>query len=240
MRPIGFSTGALAKGDFMRGLDLMKQLGGQARAVELSALRDHEIEPLVTAAAGLDLSQFRYVSVHAPSRLGKLSERQIFELLTQLPRHWTLVAHPEILVTPALWRGLGPQLCIENMDIRKTSGRNAAELCDLFEVYPRASFCLDVGHAKQIDPTMAVALKMIFEFSPRLRQVHVSDVDARGAHLPLGTLARWAFARLSRYLPPECPLIVESVVPPEAMARELDTVSETFALESLTAIHPSE
>ena len=39
MRPIGFSTGALAKGDFVRGLDLQRR-HGQIRAIELSLVVD--------------------------------------------------------------------------------------------------------------------------------------------------------------------------------------------------------
>jgi hypothetical protein len=45
MRPIGFSTGALAKGDFRRGLDLQRRSG--ISAIELSALRDHELPHLL-------------------------------------------------------------------------------------------------------------------------------------------------------------------------------------------------
>ncbi|MCA9621327.1 MAG: hypothetical protein KC731_20030, partial [Myxococcales bacterium] len=117
MHPIGFSTGALAKGDFVRGILL--QQGHGSVAIELSALRDHELEPLVTAAANLDLKGFRHVSVHAPSKLRELSEVRVFELLSRLPEDWPLVVHPELLKTPGLWRSLGQRLCLENMDNRK-------------------------------------------------------------------------------------------------------------------------
>ena len=65
MRPIGFSTGALALGDFRRALSMLKDVG--ARSVELSALRDHEVDALMKALPGLELSGYRYVSVHVPS-----------------------------------------------------------------------------------------------------------------------------------------------------------------------------
>ena len=51
MRPVGYSTGALAPGDVPRAVAL---LSGRARAVELSALRLHELAPLLSALPGLD------------------------------------------------------------------------------------------------------------------------------------------------------------------------------------------
>ncbi|MEX1367967.1 MAG: hypothetical protein AB1Z98_32860, partial [Nannocystaceae bacterium] len=174
MRPIGFSTGALAKGDLRRGLDLQRPLS-RVKAIELSALRDHELPALLELVPTLDLRGFDYVSVHAPSKLVQLSEQQTYEALATLPPAWPIVVHPCIVHTPAMWRGLGPRLCLENMDNRKTRGRNAAELHAWFEQLPEATFCLDVGHARQVDPTMAVALRLLQEHGPRLRQLHVSD-----------------------------------------------------------------
>ena len=229
MRPIGFSTGALAKGDFAAGVELQSP-AHKVDAVELSALRDCELPLLVDAIAELDLNAFEYVSVHAPSKLKKLDEQTVFDLLLRLPEHWPVIVHPEILETPALWRTLRERLCIENMDDRKTSGRTVEELEALFDTYPEASFCLDLGHARQIDPTMSSALRMLREFSGRLRQVHVSDVGAHGEHLPLGATARRSFAHVAHRLPAECPLIIESIVPADGIGRELESVRQ--ALES--------
>jgi hypothetical protein len=227
MRPIGFSTGALAKGNFALGLEVQRRVG-RIHAIELSALRDHELPLIVAALRSLDLTRFSYVSFHAPSRLQNLDERLVFDLLSQLPASWPIVAHPEILRTPSLWAGLGERLCLENMDNRKTTGRTFEELRGLFAQFPRATFCLDVGHARQIDPTMITALLMLREFGGRLRQVHVSDVGPRGEHLPMGALARFAYARISHLVSTECPLIIESVIAPERMEQELDAVSRAF------------
>jgi len=230
MRPIGFSTGALAKGDFATGL-LLQRVFVQIDAVELSALRDGELAGLVDAIPDLDLSRFAYVSFHAPSRLQTLDEETVFELLLRLPESWPIVVHPEILRTPALWRELGRRLCLENMDNRKTSGRTLDELRQLFDAFPEATFCLDVGHARQIDPTMVSAILMLREFGERLRQLHVSDVGPRGDHLPLGATARSAFSRIAAYIADDCPLIIESIVAAEQIEREIETVSSVFASE---------
>lgn len=227
MRPLGFSTGALAKGDFQRGLALQRGLP-RVRAVELSALRDHELPPLLDAAGALDLAGFDYVSVHAPSKLGMLPEQEVFERLAALPEAWPIVAHPEILRTPALWRSLGPRLCLENMDNRKTRGRTVAEMRELFEEYPEARFCLDVGHARQIDPTMTVALRMLIEFGHRLCQLHVSEVGPRGEHQHVAATTRWAFERIAPRVPWECPLIIESMVTAEEIDAEIMAVMLAF------------
>jgi len=50
------------------------------------------------------------------------------------------------------------------MDNRTPSGRTVSELRELFRQLPEASFCFDIGHAKQIDPTMASAILMLREF----------------------------------------------------------------------------
>ena len=238
MRPLGFSTGALAKGDYARGLDLQRP-HERIRAVELSALRDRELPALVEAARSLDLARFDYVSFHAPSKLTTLDERSVFELLAALPPEWPIIVHPEILLTPSLWRPLGARLCIENMDNRKTLGRTAAELRELFRQFPEARFCLDVGHARQIDPTMAVALLMLIEFGARLRQLHVSEVGPRGEHRPISMLSGWAYERIAHRVPQTCPLIIESVIEPQDIPREITAVTDAFDVEKARASRQS-
>jgi len=219
MRAIGFSTGALAKGEFRTGIALQSSRSA-LRAIELSALRDHELPSLASAAAQLDLAHFSYVSVHAPSKLTTLEERAVFAYLRGLPVDWPIIVHPELVRTPTLWRTLGARLCLENMDNRKTGGRTVVEMRQLFEVLPEADFCLDLGHAQQVDPTMATAMRMVQEFGGRLRQLHVSEVGPVGQHLPLSALAIYAFQLVAPLLPQHCPVIIESVVGPDGIERE--------------------
>jgi hypothetical protein len=234
MKPIGFSTGALAKGDFARGLDLQRNRA--IDAVELSALRDHELPILVDALPTLDLEGFAYISFHAPSKLQTLDEQAVCDLLSELPEAWPIVVHPELLRAPALWQAFGDRLCIENMDNRKTTGRTLAELRVLFEVFPAATFCLDLGYARQIDPTMVSAMHMLQELGDRLRVIHVSEVGPRGEHLPLGATTRQVFARIVHMIPSDCPLIIESVIAPERIESELDAVSAIFERAGQTAV----
>jgi len=219
MRAIGFSTGALAKGDFRRGMALNRQAGA-VRAVELSALRASELYPLLEAIPRLDLSGYEYVSFHAPSGVTDLDDRALLNALATLPDTWSIISHPEIIRSDD-WRSLGSRLCIENMDNRKSTGRTTAEMAELFERFPEAGFCLDLGHARQIDPTMNVAISMIRAFSSRLRQLHLSEVGPLGEHLPMSRLAKIAFARVAYFLPEECPIIIESIVDEAGMSEEL-------------------
>ena len=185
MRLIGFSTGALAFGDFRRGLELLRET--DARAVELSALREHELPPLMQALPELPLDQFAYVSVHAPSRLASLSEKAVAEMLQPcIDRGFHVVLHPDAIQDPACWRAFGPLLCIENMDKRKQTGRTVSELRRFFADLPDASLCLDLAHARQVDTTLAVARFILAEFGgERVAQVHLSELDAHSHHAPL-------------------------------------------------------
>jgi hypothetical protein len=218
MRPIGFSTGALAFGDFRRGLALS---AGHA-AVELSALREHELQSLVMALDELDLSGFAYVSFHAPSSIDSVSERQIFDSLVRVAeRGWPIIVHPDVISDRNMWRSLGRLLCLENMDNRKPIGRTAAEVARLFERFPDASFCCDLGHVRQVDPTMTEAFLVLREFGGRLQQIHISEVDFRSKHDPLSFASINAFQQVAHLIPETIPAIIESVLPGERIGDEI-------------------
>jgi hypothetical protein len=197
--------------------------------VELSALREPELEPLVSVAERLPLGKFEYVSFHAPSAFKVLSEQKVVALLSRLPPDWPVVVHPDLIHEPKIWATLGSRLCLENMDVRKRTGRTVEEMRMAFDMLPDAGFCLDLGHARQIDPTMGIAIEMLRNFGPRLRQLHVSEVGTFGDHRRLGSLARSAFRRVVRYVPDEVPVILESIVAEADIMDELRTAREIFA-----------
>lgn len=211
MVPIGFSTGTLALGDFRLGLKMLH--GKKAVAVELSALRDTELRPLVESLDELDLSQFEYVSVHAPSQFVTIDEVQVLDLLSKVfDRNWPVVVHPDVIENWAAWKQYGDLVCIENMDKRKPIGRTADELKAIFERLPEASLCFDIGHAMQIDPTMLEARAILLECGQRIRQLHVSDVNSQSGHEPLNFVAESSFARVAHLIPPNVPVIMETPV----------------------------
>src|SRR5450755_2077572 len=113
MRAVGFSTGALARGDFQTALQMLR--ASNASAVELSALRQDELIPLVQHLDQLELSGFEYVSVHAPSKMEPSFEPVALDLLEQVAsRGWPIIVHPDAMSTAKEWARLGNRLCIEN------------------------------------------------------------------------------------------------------------------------------
>jgi hypothetical protein len=229
MRNIGFSTGALACGDFRRAIHDLRDKA--LAAVELSALRETELPGLMAAISGLPLSTYRYVSVHAPSRFVSLTDADVLALLQPvLVRRWPIIVHPDVIRDFAAWRQIGSLLCIENMDGRKPIGRDVPELTRIFELLPNASFCLDLGHAHQIDPSMGLARHLLQTFFPRLCQLHLSHVASDFTHHRLSDRVIADFQRAADLIPQDAPVILESPVPAEEIAAEVAHAQNALAV----------
>jgi hypothetical protein len=229
MRAIGFSTGALACGDFHKGLGMLRQT--KIAVVELSALREAELGPLVAALDALDLSQFTYVSVHAPSLFPQEHESQVVDLLqTIIERDWPVIVHPDAIHDHSLWRKLGAALCIENMDKRKPIGRSADELRRVFDLIPDASFCFDIAHARQFDSTMTEAYLLLTAFSRKLRQVHVSEVNTSSKHDVMSYSSILAFREVAHLIPVNIPLILETPTAPQDLETEMERAREALPI----------
>src|SRR5688500_2177636 len=181
MRAAGYSTGALAFGDFRRALGMLKSK--PVSAVELSALRLEELAPLIRALDDLDLSQFRHISVHAPSRFAEEDEPMVVRLLGECTaRNWPIIVHPDAVHRFERWERFGGLLYLANMGKRKPIGRNAPELERLFTRLPEANLCFDIAHARQVDSTMLEAYYILREFRERVKQVHISEVSVGSHH----------------------------------------------------------
>ncbi len=233
MRDIGFSTGALALGDFRSALRMLEQY--ECPAVELSALREHELPSLMDALAELDLGRFTYISVHAPSKLRTVREATVAELLRPcIERGWPIVLHPDAIRDHGCWRDFGSLACIENMDKRKAAGRTVAELEPHFEALPEASLCLDLGHARQVDATLGVARQILNEFGNRLVQIHLSELNSKSHHDPLSMATVWAVREIARAIP-AAPVILESMVTADRIKNEFEMASACFEMPARTA-----
>jgi hypothetical protein len=235
MRPIGFSTGALAYADFRQGLAMIQRK--KLSVVELSALRQNELVPLLNALQILDLSAFKYVSLHAPSQFQPDFEVNfVNRLLGEVWREWPIVVHPDAISDFSLWRQLGSAICVENMDKRKPLGRSVRELAFIFGELPEATFCFDIGHARQYDSTMTEAYFVLREFGARLRQVHVSEVNTSSRHDPLSYASILAFQQVAHLIPADVPLILETPVKEEDMLNEIGKVQQALPLDRRTMV----
>jgi len=208
-------------------LDLLQEQ--PVKAVELSAIRRDELVPLLRSLDELDLSKFEYISIHAPSKFSQKDEEWIFqELYASRSRGWPIVVHPDTLHDQSLWPLLENLLCIENMDRRKAEGRTARELEALFQTFPLASFCFDIGQARQVDTSMIEAARMLTKFKSRLCQVHVSEVNTRNRHDPLSFVSILDFQEVARLIPSSIPIIIESVVSEEQIGAEIERVQKAL------------
>jgi hypothetical protein len=98
------------------------------------------------------------------------------------------------------------------MDKRKPVGRNAFDLERLFRQFPEAGLCFDIGHARQVDPTMTEAQLILETFADRLREVHISEVNTSSRHDPLSLYAVSAFRSVSSLIPDSVPIVLETLI----------------------------
>jgi hypothetical protein len=198
-------------------------------AVELSAIREDELVPLLHSLDDLDLSQFSYMSIHAPSSFSPEAEPWIFQELYEIRhRGWPIIVHPDTLHDSSLWKQFGNLLCIENMDKRKPAGRTLRELELLFDEFPQASFCFDIGHARQVDTSMTEAYLMLKRYAYRLRQVHISEVNTRNKHDRLSFVSILGFQEVTHLIPPSTPVIIESVIAEDEIGAEICRVQRAL------------
>lgn len=220
MDGIGFSTGSVACSDVKGALRLLAPYA--TSVVELSALRTHELSPLVRSLSRLPLAGYEHVSVHAPSAFTAAEEPAIAAALLPVARRgWLVVLHPDTIHNPRLWAAFGDRLCIENMDVRKRVGRTVAELRPVFARLPQASFCFDVAHARQCDPTLAEARRLLDAFGDRLAQVHVSQLDPRSRHVRLTPAGVRDSQQVAQRIPLDIPVVIEAPVLPNEIEDEL-------------------
>jgi sugar phosphate isomerase/epimerase len=236
VRRIGFSTGAVAKGDFREAIRRLQEHG--VSAVELSALRLNELKRLTEALADLDLSSFDFVSFHAPSRFGPADEPYVVRMVESVAeRGVPVVVHPDVIFTDRRWAQLGGSLLIENMDKRKDIGRTAADLSALFDRFPAARFCFDIGHARQVDPTMTEARLILEAVGHRLAEVHMSEVNTASRHDPMSNYAIAAFSSIAGLIPDHIPVILETLVDQgqSDIPTEIDRARRALESPALTA-----
>lgn len=228
IRRIGFSTGAVSKGDFLTALGILN--GANIRVIELSALRFHELEPLTKAVPHLDLNRYEFISVHAPSAFGPSDEDFVVRLLESLTdRGYPVVVHPDVIYDPKVWTIFGDLLYVENMDQRKSTGRTRQELAEIFKLLPNAKLCFDAGHARNVDTSMSQAAAILEMFRERLGQVHLSSVNTLGLHESFTFSSIQAFTEIANLIPHEVPIILESPVSREQIEGEAALAEMLFS-----------
>ncbi|MTD46460.1 hypothetical protein GKE82_19750 [Conexibacter sp. W3-3-2] len=182
---LGCSTGFLRDGGDDWTDMVTRARATSTEAIELAALSERELPGLLAFLGSSPALPFRFLSVHAPSKHRELPEAELVALLEPLVgRVEAIVVHPDTMQDLGAWIPLGRTLTVENMDLRKPTGRTADELAPILATLPQAQLCFDVAHAAQVDPTLAAGHEILDRFGSRLRHVHVSALDERGKHRP--------------------------------------------------------
>jgi hypothetical protein len=208
--PLGASTGYMEGARHDWAALVAEALETSPFAAELAALSEGELPGLEAyLAAGPELP-FCYLSVHAPVKHLRMPEAELVRRLGRLTGVAdAIVVHPDAIEDVGLYRSLGACLVLENMDVRKPTGRTAAELAPYFRALPEAGFCLDVAHVLSVDPTLAEGERLLDAYAGRLRHLHVSSLDDACRHTPLTAEHEAGFVPLLRRCP-DVPWILEA------------------------------
>lgn len=183
-RPYGIATGAYVaeRNDWAAAV-------GRARSerwrwLELTAMRGR-LAPLLRfldddkdASA---LASFERVSVHAPAAMTETAAEAIASLE---PFDFDLVLHPDVYGSEPACARIGARAVFENMDVTKAFGRDREDLAEVLERFPDAGLCLDVAHVWTNDSSLALGHELLDALDGRLRQLHVSGIEADGTHRP--------------------------------------------------------
>lgn len=65
---------------------------------------------------------------------------------------------------------------------------------------------------------------MLKHFRPRLRQVHISEVNTQNKHDRLSFVSIRGFQEVTHLIPDSTPVIIESVVPQDQIGAEISRV----------------
>jgi hypothetical protein len=159
MRIIGFSTGALARGDYRHALEMLSDK--PVTAVELSALRQDELRPLVEDLDNLDLRRFRYYVKSTEKTTTSINlhlDRFIGEVLPDPPRqakaHLISVVGGDTQISAiSAAISMGDRFMVEGPGVQPTRvclERNAQCFKE-----PRNQSRGEQGHAQQTQPVLS-------------------------------------------------------------------------------------
>jgi hypothetical protein len=84
--------------------------------------------------------------------------------------------------------------------------------------------CFDLGHARQVDPSMIGAYQLLKAYAERIVQLHVSEVDTLNRHDVISRAAEMAFSQIRQFVPKSAAAILEGRVLEKDIGREAEKV----------------
>jgi hypothetical protein len=227
MMQFGFPSGKLDKLSLWAAVE--RNLRVTDRAMEITALRYDEYDDITAAMHRITFPTSCDVSFHAPARFTTWQERYLAYLLSQKPMvQFPVVLHPDAIHDHENWEPLQGRLRIENMDLRKFSGVTVDSLRETFVQLPYARWCFDIGHARQVDPTMRLANELLDAFGDRLDEVHMSEVLPCGKHIALTPEVAEDYRKVFHNSHRNFAVILETILQEESMAQDLLLARNVF------------
>lgn len=178
---IGFSTGFLHKEispTSIRALEICRTVSTEA--IEINCIGGlHENGHSASLIGACDVSGFRQVSLHSPSKVRYGNDASTRDLLAEIQKMClaipvkVVVFHPDLVDCWEIFSEFDIPYAFENMDHRKTFGKSVSDLRYVFSRCD-SGFVLDLNHCYSIDPTMATARELIERFGDRLCEIHLS------------------------------------------------------------------
>ncbi len=178
----GVATGAFVaeRDDWAAAIGRARREGW--RWIELTAIRGRLDSLLRFLDQSPDvLDAFERISVHAPAKMNEAAA-DVVGLLERFS--FDVVLHPDVYGSEPACAHLGARALFENMDVTKRFGCGLDDLQEVFAAFPDAGLCLDVAHVWTNDTTLRLGHEILDALGARLRQLHVSGIEADGTHRP--------------------------------------------------------
>lgn len=217
---IGFSTGALYKHQKTKlALRTIRQTGCLCVELGFVALKEWKWLDDVTIE---DLKHFSYVSFHAPAHDYSPSIetstiiKKILFIHECVRRLDLVVVHPDLIRDFSALAASNLPIAIENMDRKKSMGRNPNDIFLILEQYPEWKMVLDLNHVYTNDQSMKLAESFIEKFGNKIAEIHLSGFIK--SHDPLFETRQAKIIESAKGI--SVPIIVESLLSPENLERE--------------------
>lgn len=215
---IGFGNGDFCRlyiDELERYSDLYTNLfkaNNKTNALEIHCLNEDHMDYLINS--NLDLSYFKYLSLHAPDFLhesNNISRRILSKLVLLYKKYkiqnivfhvdkvknWDLLLEYNIL-----------PISIENMDDQKNFGRSIEDIKSILDKY-NFNLTLDLQHCFVNDNSMRLALNFQTLFKNRIVEYHISGYEKTYIHYPLFKTLQNKIIDSLKYK--NTPIIIESI-----------------------------
>jgi len=236
-KKIGFSTGCLYKNMnpiSKRAVEMIVSTG--CNIIELGAGEKSRIYELSSIDKS-DLSQFEYVSLHAPDDLIYDNNEETLEILKKISENHArlnfdcVVIHPDAVADWSVFDVFDLPIAFENVDEWKDFGKSAQDIKKVFGFGDYGMIC-DLTHAHTIDSSTKLARDLQKEFTERICHIHLSGYHCFGGdsqkHYPLYLTKQ---RELLDAVILDRPIVIESVLPKCIEGDEVEYMKDSLAKE---------